>query len=403
MNKNTFFTGQPIFSQILNLIPRDKIFKIAQFHNADRYCKKFFTYDHLISMLYCIYSGCTSIREVTTGLLACESKLDHLGLKYSVPKSTLSDSNIRRDEKVFCDIYQALYKKYAPFLPDSQSKNWFSRLYIFDSTTISLFQEIMKCAGNTPMNGKRKGGVKAHTLIKADENVPKLVDMTSAATADTSFMKYVQLPAGSIVTFDKGYNNYNIFANWSNQSVSFVTRLRKVAVFEIIKVNPVSDAQNKKGVTKDIKIILGHTSNNITRFEARIVYYHDQETGNNFEFLTNNMNMAPATIAQIYKYRWRIEGLFKRIKQNYPLQYFLGDNENAIKIQIWCALIADLLLQFLRKRIKRKWAFSNLTSMIRLHLMNYVHLVRFLENPERAFLKNKKRQSEKSLKLAFVT
>lgn len=394
MHKNTFFTGQPVFSQIINLIPRSKVQQLSVNYQTDRYYKKFKTYDHLITLLYSILNNCSSLREVVTGLLACENKLLHLGVNYSVRRSTLSEANLNRDEKVFEAIYKVLYSKYGKDLADSRKEKWYSKLYIFDSTTVSLFQEILKNAGRSPMNGKRKGGIKAHTLIKADEDVASLVQFTSAAAHDTPFMKAVKLPSGSIVTFDKGYVDYNVFADWKNEKVSFVTRLRKSSVYEIKSLNIVSEAQQKKGVINDQIIELGHNHHKkIRKVDARLVTFYDKNNDRAFQFLTNNFTFAPATIAEIYKRRWQIESLFKRIKQNYPLKYFLGENENAIKIQIWCVLIADLLLKYIQKSITRKWAFSNLASMIRLHLMNYIHLGRFLQNPEKALIKtNRNRQ-----------
>jgi IS4 transposase len=398
MNKNTFFTGQPIFSQIINLIPRNKVNQLSKQFQSDKYYKKFKTYDHLISMLYCIFNDCTSIREVVTGLLACESKLFHLGVNYSVRRSTLSEANSKRTDSVFEAIYKVLYSQYGIHLPDSQKEKWLSKLYIFDSTTISLFQEILKNAGRSPMNGKRKGGIKAHTLIRSEEDVPCLVEFTSAAAHDAPFMKAVNLPNGSIAVFDKAYVDYNVFAQWEKQSVTFVTRIRKSAVYEVVGDFEVSEAQKTKGVISDKGIILGHNHHDkITKVEVRLVEYYDKSKNRVFQFLTNNFTFAPGTIAEIYKRRWQIESLFKRIKQNYPLKYFLGESENAIRIQIWAALIADILLKFIRKSVKRKWAFSNLASMIRLHLMNYIHLGKFLANPEKAILKTKKEKQNLSL------
>jgi hypothetical protein len=400
MNKGTYFTGQPIFSQIINLIPRQKVVQFSKQYQTDRYYKKFRTYEHLIAMLYTIFSGCNSIREVVTGLMACEGKLNHLGINYTVRKSTLSDANCNRDEKVFGAIYNHLYCLYGADLSDSRKEKWFSKLFIFDSTTISLFQEILKSAGRSPMNGKRKGGIKAHTLIKADEDVPCLVKFTAAASHDSTFMKAVNLPAGSIVTFDKAYNDYNVFADWQKQSVIYVTRIRKNSVLKVLKNREVSDHQKQKGILKDSEIMLGHNHNDkITKVRARLIRYYDRNSQREFQFLTNDFKFAPATIAKIYKNRWQIESLFKRIKQNYPLRYFLGDNENAIKIQIWCALIADLLLKYIRKQVKKEWAFSNLASMVRLHLMNYIHLGKFLTNPERAIISARNTQIQLSLRL----
>ncbi len=153
MNKSNFFTGQPIFSQLLKLIPKDIIAKIALEHKADHYCKRFNTYDHLISLLYAIFNDCHSLREVISGMLASEQRLLHLGVKYPPRRSTLSDANNRRSASVFEDIYYNLFKRYACFLPDSRHR----RLYIFDSTTISLFQEVLRTGGCRRLTAGAKG------------------------------------------------------------------------------------------------------------------------------------------------------------------------------------------------------------------------------------------------------
>ena len=382
MNKSTFFTGQPIFSQILDLLSISRINKIAHQHRTDRYCKKFRTHDHLIVMLYAIFNRCTSIREVVTGLLACHTKLHHLGMSYSIRKSTLSDANKRRSSDVFEAIYMDLYNRYAKSLPDSQSRKWFSRLFIMDSTTISLFQEILRNAGVSAWNGKRKGGIKAHTLIKADEDVPQLVQLTAAVVNDTNFMSQIHLKKGSIITFDRGYCSYSQLIRWGNNGITWVSRLRKMTAMTPHESKRISPYHQKHGVISDTLVHMGWQKK--IRLLARIVVYYDAKEKRTFEFLTNNLEFSPLTIAQIYQRRWQIETLFKRIKQNYPLRNFLGDNENAIKIQVWCALIADLLLKIVSKQIKRIWSFANLSSMIRLHLMTYINLRKFLNGPERA-------------------
>jgi len=389
MDKNTLFTGQPIFSQLLNLIPRFYIERHVRELQSDRYYKCFKSYDHLVTMLFAIFHKCTSIREVTTGMLACQNKLSHLGLKHSPRKSTISEANQNRSSEFFERLYNSLYKLHCKSLPDTQSKNnLISRLYIVDSTTISLFQEILKNAGRTPVNGKRKGGVKAHILINAEEDVPCLVRITAASAHDVPFLKELNLPAGSIVTFDKGYIDYAQYDLFTKRKITWVTRIRKGAVYETINERTMNAIQSGQGVISDHEIIIGHTSHkNITRTRARLIRFYDNEKDRYFDFLTNNFRMSALTIAMIYKRRWQIEVLFKRIKQNYPLRYFLGDNENAIRIQIWCALIADLLIKTIKRRIKRKWSFANLASMIRLHLMTYTQLLLFLENPEKCLLK----------------
>lgn len=396
MSKDPNFIGQPILSQLISFIDKRTIDKIAKLHGSDRYTKKFTTYGHLITMLYCIFHGCNSIREVTTGMQACFLKLNHLGMNYCPRRSTLSDANRKRNAKVFESIYMNLYSKLAPGLSDSRKNaSILSKLYIADSTTISLFKEILKNAGRTPANGKRKGGMKVHTLIRADQDVPCLIKMTAASAHDVPFIRKLKLAKGSIITFDKAYLDYSQYDLWTQENVTWVTRNRKIAVYKIEDDYDLTRTQTKQGILSDQLITLGHTSHkNVTRTQARLIYYYDSEKNKIFSFITNNLILEPQTIAQIYKYRWQIELLFKRIKQSYPLQYFLGDNENALQVQVWCVLIADLIMTTLKSRLKRKWSYANLSSMIRLHLMSYFNLFKFLENPDKTLINLIPKQQE---------
>ena len=388
MSKSNFFTGQPIFSQLLKFVPRHTVSAIARGSKADRYCKRFSTYDHLVAMLYGVLNHCTSLREITTGMLAWEHRLAHLGVSHHPRRSTISDANNRRSSEVFQQLYLKLFERYGQFLSDSCGKSKASKLYIFDSTTITLFQEVLKAAGTTPLNGKRKGGIKVHTLIRSDQDVPCMIRFSPGAANDMRFLKEIHLPRGSIVVFDKGYNDYTAFNRFSKEGVSWVTRLHKHLVYKKLADHDITELQQGKGVVYDQKITLGvDYKPKKPKVRARLVTFIDPESGKTFEFLTNNFKMAPATIAAIYKKRWQIELLFKRIKQNYPLKYFLGDSENAIRIQIWCALIADLLLKMIKKKAKARLSFSNLSAIVRLHLMTYINLFDFLKHPEKALLK----------------
>lgn len=383
MSKNTFFTGQPIFSQLLNLIPKRIVLQAAAQHKADYYTKKFDTYSHLVTMLFVAYGGCTSLREVEMGMSVCHNKLGHLGISYIPARSTLSEANIRRDSEVFATIHRKLYNHLRVFLPDSRTSKLDKKLYIIDSTTISLFQEILTTVGRPPINGKRKGGYKVHSLIKADEDVPRFIKISSAAKHDSPFLKNIQLTKGSILTFDMGYIDYKQYNRLTKDEIWFVTRLKSTMQWTLTNQKSLSEYQMKKGVVSDTEVILGHSHNKkAVKVPARIVCYRDPKTGKEFEFLTNNTTLKPFTITQIYQKRWQIEVLFKRIKQNYPLKYFLGDNENAIRIQTWCALIADLILKVIKAGIKRKWSFSGIVSIVRQHLLEYINLTHYLEQPE---------------------
>ncbi len=380
MDENTFFTGQPVFNQLLQLIPKRLISEETQKHQCDRYYKKFKSYDHLVTMLYTTFHGCKSLREVTTGMMACTTRLNHLGVHYMPRRSTLAEANQKRTELFFADLYHRLY---AHFYPDSRKdKSIDHRLFIFDSTTIELFSEVMGGVGKKPVSGRRKGGVKAHVLTKADEDVPRFVYLTPARTNDSVFTKFIHLPAGSIVTYDRGYASHALMNKWTKQNVTGVTRLRNSWAHKIISSRELPEQEKNNGIISDQLVLLGGLAIK-QKIPARKIVYLDKKSDKQLIFVTNNTRMKASTIAGIYKRRWQIECLFKRLKQNYPLKYFLGDSENAIKIQIWCSLITDILIKAVKDKVKRKWSFSNIASMIRLHLMTYIHLIKFLQTPEK--------------------
>lgn len=385
MSKSKFFTGQPIFSQLLSYLPQSQIAALAGSLAADKYCKRFTTYAHLVTQLYAVFNRCTSLREVTTGLLAWEHRVRHLGISHHPRRSTISDANNRRNAEVFQSIYQFLYHRYRSVLPDSRGSRQASRLFIADSTTIKLFQEVLRGSGLSPANGKRKGGLKVHTLMRSDEDVPCLIRFTPGASNDSPFLRHIHLPKGSFLVFDRGYNNYDELNRFQKEGVTWVTRLNIRTVYTVEHNNPISEAQKEKGVLEDMSVILGHQhSKKNPRVNARLIKYLDQTSGTVYYFLTNSTKLAGATVAALYRKRWQIEILFKRIKQTYPLRSFLGESENAIKVQIWCALIADLLLKLIKSKAGKKWSFANLAAMVRLHLMTYIDLPQFLQDPEKA-------------------
>ena len=402
MNKNTNLTGQPIFAQILSMVKRGQIQTIARKQGTDRYYKKFTTYKHLVTMLYLAFEGCTSIREVTTGLLACSTKLFHIGMDYSPRRSTLSDANRNRDSSVFQAIYMRLYQNYSGFLSDSRlSKIDLKRLFIVDSTTISLFKAILKGAGRKPKDpSKQKGGIKAHTMINAYENVPCLIRYSAAAKHDHTFLKEINLPKGSFITFDKAYNDYLQYKRFTDNGVWFVTLQKENAIYQIVEEYDIPDNIDE-GVIKDEAIYLSYQENgqeNEIKLR-RIAYWADDRQGL-LIFISNNFELSADLIALIYKKRWQIETLFKQLKQNFPLKYFLGDNVNAIEIQIWVSLIANLLISVIKSRLKRNWSFSNMASIIRQHLMNYIDIYKFLNDPEKAWIsivEKKKAEYQNSL------
>lgn len=384
MNKSTNFSGSPVIKQILNYILPSDISRTAKTHDSDRYYKRFKTYDHLLTMIYATMSGVSSLRELTSAMLACEGRIGHLNLQDFPKRSTISDANKSRSSKVFADIYHTLYTRYAHFLSDSSTlKTPVKNLKIVDSSTISLFTNILKGVGRNPINGKKKGGIKIHTMINAMEDVPCLIRFSNAATHDHTFLKELRLEKGSFVVFDKAYTDYRQYLQWTLDDIYFVTRQKDNAVYKSIKEFDLDD-NTSDAVLKDelIEVVKDQKS-----IEIRRVAYWDGQKQKVFEFITNNKDITPDKVADIYRHRWQIETMFKRLKQNFPLKYFLGDNQNAIEIQIWTALIIQLIMLVIKRRTQRSWAYSNMVSIIRLHLMTYIDLSKFLENPDEKWAK----------------
>lgn len=389
MNKTIHFFGNSVFGQLISLIDSKFIADSSKACNSDRYVKKFTTKDHLISMLFCAFAKCTSLREVSGAMLGLAGKTNHFQLNHIPKKSTLADANQRRDAEVFGKVYHKLLGKYSHVFSDSRVKDVINKqIEIFDSTTISLFKDILKCVGRNPVTGKKKGGIKVHTVINVDESVPKLVWFTEAAKHDHILLEKLKMDSNTIYVFDKGYNDYRAFKKFSENKTGFVTRIKDNAVYDTIETNEIAEHIHSGVLQDEIIEITVKENETESKLKLRKVRFYDRVLKREFEFLTNLFDMRADLVAAIYKLRWQIELLFKQLKQNFPLKYFLGDNENAIKIQIYCALIANLLMTVIQRTLKKSWAFSNLVSFCKIHLFNYIHLMNFLENPDKDWSKN---------------
>ena len=393
MSEGKKFIGQPVLSQILDVIPGSIINEANRKHKSNRYYKKLPLRVHLVSLLYGVFSYCNGLRELCEGMLACEGKLTHLGLDKAPARSTISDANTKRSYQVFETMYYELLKKYHSFISDSRLKGLSIRnLKIIDSTTIRLFSEILSGVGRKPLDGgKRKGGIKVHAMMDAFSGVTEFVRMTPAREHDRKFLYHLKLPANSWLVFDKAYNTYQHFVKWTVQKVWFVTRMRENAGFHVTKVIVDKTRQLKaKGVVKEQYITVPLRKNGavVERLKLRRITFKSED-GNVYVFLTNNFTLPSTQIATIYKNRWMIELLFKQIKQNFPLRYFWGESSNAIKMQVYCVLIAQLLMVVIRKKAATKKSFSNMITVIRLHLMSYVELLYFIKDTYKAWRKAK--------------
>jgi hypothetical protein len=384
MGKNKYFSTKSVFGQLISLLDDSMILKAVQKHNSDRYVKHFKSQDHLFSMVFCCLEKCNSLREVASGMLGLSGKEETVRINHLPKKSTLADANQNRKVEFFEEIYNQLLKKYSFVLSDSRVEIALGKkIKIVDSTTISLFKDILKCVGRKSGDGKNKGGIKSHSIINADEKVPNLVWFTSAATNDHQFLEKLKCDEHTVYIFDKGYNDYKAFEHFTQQKTGFVTRIKANAKYEVILKNEIPETIHSGVLLDEIIEVEVDKGSTKTRLKLRKIKYYDREHKRTFEFISNLFEFRADTIAALYKIRWQIELLFKQIKQNFPLKYFLGDNQNAIKIQIYCVLIVNLLMGVIKKSLKRQWSFSNLVSFCRIHLFNYIHLTKFLESPEK--------------------
>ena len=388
MGKSTHFIGQPMYNQVIKLLDKSKILQISQELGGERYTKHFNVWIHLVVMLYAVIKRFDSLREITTSLLADTKKLAHLGIMFKISRSTLADANKRRPEAIFETIYRDLYARYRhELISDSRSSKcpkWMNRLQIIDSTTISLFSNLLfKGVGRHPKTGKKKGGIKVHTIIHANEGVPSDIKFTSAATNDSFMLKPSHLSKGDILAMDRAYIDYEKFEKLTQRGVIYVTKMKKSLKYQITSDVMYQTPNGLMEVRVQYVTFTKQTKDGFINHNARIITYADEKKHKLISLLTNDMDSDPNEIIAIYRQRWEIELLFKQIKQKFPLKYFYGESANAIKIQIWVTLIANLLLMVMQKRLTRCWSFSGLASLVRIVLMYYVDFYSLFNNPEK--------------------
>lgn len=389
--------GQPIFKQLINLLPKEKFDQLVRKYNSDRYYKTFTSWDQLVTMLFGILNRCDSMVEVCVGMQALQGKLNYLGMGSSPAKSTAGDGLRNRENDLFMEFYFALLDHFTPLLSVSRIKDVsFDKFFIFDSTTIRLFSEIMKGVGRNPKNeGKKKGGLKVHMMIDAHSNTAKFVKISEAKLHDKNFLKYLSLPPHSMIVFDKAYNHYLQFAQWTQQQVNFVCRLKNNAVYEVLEVLFEQTLNDKDfGVMKEEHIHLKYKEKkNQKTLCLRKVTYKD-EKGRVYQFITNNFEISNEEVAFLYKKRWDIELLFKKLKQNFQLHYFYSETENGIKTQVWITLIAHLLLTVLKAITKTTKAFSTIAALVRMYLISHLDVYWVIENCRRTYTKKGKSRNK---------
>ena len=381
MSKNIKLSGQPILCQLFSFIPDHTVTNAVTAHKSDRYYKTMSTKKQLVFILYGVITRCHSLQSLCKSLLLLENKLLYLGIDRLPSVSTLSDANINRNSDVFADIYRQLYQHYKSYL----SERCFSlplngeldnaKVNLFDATTITLFVDVFKGVGRNPINGKRKGGLKVQAQMPLSGFVPDLITITEGSCNDKNFLGQLNPSAGTIYVFDKGYVNFTVFDQWTSKGVYFVTRLNENAVYEVVEsiTNDIGEYASG-GIIRD-EIIQLKLADHQHLLRARLITYKDPLTGKVLRFLTNMFDYQATTVTLLYKNRWGMEVLFKRLKQNFELSYFYSDSPQGIKTQIWIALIAHLLFNVIYKQLKECEQFTTLVSMASNNLGSYICLI----------------------------
>jgi Transposase DDE domain/Domain of unknown function (DUF4372) len=362
-----------VFHQILKLVPRGEFQQLVDQHGSDRGSKGFSSWSQFVAMTFCQLGRAQSLREIEQGLASAEGRLQQLGIDSGAKRTTLAYANAHRPWQLFQDVFGRLFERCHAIAPGHKFR-FRSPLLSLDSSTIDLCATMFDWARFR----RTKGAVKLHLLLDHDGHLPRYAVITDGKTVDLDIARRLELPAGSIVVFDRGYNDYLWFTELTLFDVGFVTRMKDNCRYEVVESRPARG----QGVLRDEIITLTTHHAEVDRKPVRLrrVEFVDPD-GKEYVFLTNRLDLAAATIAEIYRQRWQIESFFKAIKQNLRIKTFVGTSENALHIQIWTALIAILMLRYLQLRSRAGWSLSNLVAMIRLNLFTYRDLHKWLDDP----------------------
>lgn len=364
-----------LFSQILNFIPRTDFQRRVRELNAERHARGVSCWQQFVAMLFCQLGRAHSLREIEQGLKSCEGKLSHLGIE-PVGRSSLSYMNEHRPwelyEKVFFDLL-GYCQSQGNWRHKFRFKN---KLMSLDSTVIDLCVSLYDWAKFR----RTKGAVKLHLLLDHDGYLPAFAVITTGKVHDVRVARSLKLQPGTIIVDDRGYTDYELFGSWTDEGVYFVTRMRDNAVYEVIEARPVPSCHPHIQSDQVIRLT-GKNAEQKCPHQLRRIEVRDEEQPRTLVFLTNNPQLSAATIAAIYKDRWSVELFFKALKQNLKLKTFVGTSPNAVKIQIWTALIAMLILRFLQLKSKFGWSLSNLVALLRMNLFTYRDLWAWLDEP----------------------
>ena len=370
-----------LFSQLLQVFPRSKFASLVSKHRAQRYAKGFTCFEQFVAMLFCHLARAESLREIVNGLRSCAGKLRHLGIGRVPARSTLSYANAHRTPALYEDLFfttlQSLRAR-GKFQPHKRRFNFKNKLLSIDATIVSLSLRAFPWADYN----RTKGGLKVNVVLNHEDYLPEYVCITAAKRHEIAFARALALPPGSVVAMDRAYLDFRLFTAWNERGVFFVTPHKADVRYQVRERRAVP-AGGK--IISDELVALGakKTKGRYKPLIRRISVLTEDDQGRErvLVLLTNQLALSAATIAEIYKERWQIELFFKALKQNLTLRSFVGTTENALRIQIWTALIAMLLLKWLHYLSAYRWSLSNLAATLRLNLFTYRDLWHFLNDP----------------------
>jgi hypothetical protein len=364
-----------IFSQLLQLFPRTEFQHAVKKAKAERHARGFTCWGQFVAMLFCQLGRAHSLREICNGLASCEGKLTHLGIK-APRRSSLAYANEHRPwelyQLVFFDLLEKCRFQASGFKRKFRFRN---KLMSIDSTTIDLCAKVFDWAKFR----RTKGAVKLHLVLDHDGYLPGYAHITEGKVSDVKVAHMLRFDPGTIVVDDRGYNDFSLWGKWCSEGVFFVTRMKTNTLYEVCEKKECPD--NPSVIRDEIIWLTGKGADEKCPYYLRRIVWFDKERNETFEFLTNHMRLAASTIAAIYKDRWQIEIFFKMLKQNLKIKTFVGTTANALKIQIWTALIAILILKYLQMKSTFQWSLSNLVALLRMNLFTYRDLWAWLNEP----------------------
>jgi hypothetical protein len=363
-----------MFSQVLKLVPRIEFQQIVRQTGAEYRAKGLSSWSQFVAMLFCQFGKAHTLREIEGGLKSCAGKLQHLGIEVPV-RSSLSYANRQRPWQLFERVFYALFEKVSAKVVGRRKFRFKNKLVSVDSTTIDLCLSMYDWAKFT----RTKGAVKLHLVLDHDGYLPSFAVITDGKVSDVEIARRIDFAPGTIVVEDRGYTDYALYERWSDRDVYFVSRLRDNAVFEVIEERQVA---LESRILKDqiIRLSSEHALERCT-CQLRRIEAVREDTGEILVFVTNHHRLAASTIAAIYKERWQIELFFKALKQNLKIKTFVGTSANAVRIQIWTALIAMLLFRYLQLCSRFGWSLSNLVALLRMNLFTHRDLMAWLDEP----------------------